>query len=219
MRSLLFNVCYSVLVVGDFQVVCDAIAARVEKSNQVSKVYTAPDTPSALEIIKNNPVDVAFINVSLPHAYGISLIHTLQNKWVSIKIIGIARFKEKETIVALIRSNAQGILLEHNIRQQELDHCLKEVMVGRNYFAEEVEEVHEQLFKKSPKPENSSIIFTNREFEMLQLLYHGQVTKQIAVILNLKETTIEDYRNTMLKKTGTKDTAELVAFAFKSGFL
>lgn len=198
---------------------CDAVAARVEKSNQVSKVYIASDTPSALETIKNNPVDVAFINVSLPHAYGISLIHTLQNKWASIKIIGTASFKEKETIVALIRSNAQGILLEHNIRQQELDHCLKEVMAGKNYFAEEVEEVHEQLFKKSPRPENSSIAFTNREFEMLQLLYHGQVTKQIAAILNLKETTIEDYRNTMMKKTGTKDTAELVAFAFKSGFL
>jgi DNA-binding NarL/FixJ family response regulator len=76
---------------------------------------------------------------------------------------------------------------------------------------------------------NSSIIETNyfypfeedkllssHEKNILNLMADGFSSKQVAGKLKISENTVSNHRQNMLRKTNTKNVAELVAFAIRS---
>jgi len=68
-----------------------------------------------------------------------------------------------------------------------------------------------------PDPEESQI--SKREREVLGWLAEGYSSKQIAGILNISESTITIHRKSMLKKTNTKNIAELISYGIKHGII
>jgi len=51
------------------------------------------------------------------------------------------------------------------------------------------------------------------------LLAQGYSTKQIAAALYIGNSTAENYRNSLLRKTGTRNTIQLLNFAKQAGWL
>lgn len=60
---------------------------------------------------------------------------------------------------------------------------------------------------------------SGREIEILQYISIGNSSKQIADELELSVKTVDNHRQSMLKKTNTKSTAELVNYAIRSGYI
>ena len=58
-----------------------------------------------------------------------------------------------------------------------------------------------------------------RELEVLQYLATGRSSKQIAAELNIAIKTVDNHRQNMLRKTGSKSTGELINFAVKTGYI
>lgn len=59
-------------------------------------------------------------------------------------------------------------------------------------------------------------ILSTREKRILSLMADGLSSKQIAPQLNISENTISNHRQNMLRKTETKNVAELIAFAIRN---
>jgi DNA-binding CsgD family transcriptional regulator len=68
-----------------------------------------------------------------------------------------------------------------------------------------------------PDPDESRL--SRREREILGRLADGLSSKQLAGKLNLSESTIVNHRKNMLKKTNTKNIAELVRYAINKGLI
>lgn len=62
-------------------------------------------------------------------------------------------------------------------------------------------------------------LFSNRELEILNLLWEGKESKQIASELSLSPETVNTHRRNMLAKAQAKNTIELIRFAMKEGIL
>lgn len=60
---------------------------------------------------------------------------------------------------------------------------------------------------------------TRREKEILKLLTKGHGSKQIASILHISTKTVDNHRQNMLHKTGSKSSSELVGMGFKMGIV
>ena len=60
---------------------------------------------------------------------------------------------------------------------------------------------------------------TLREREVLRLLAIGYSSKQISAELSVAANTIDNHRQNMLRKTGSKSTGELVAYGIMAGFV
>jgi DNA-binding CsgD family transcriptional regulator len=56
-------------------------------------------------------------------------------------------------------------------------------------------------------------LFTTRELEILELLGQGKTSKEIALLLNLRVTTIASHRKKICRKLGAHSTAELICYA------
>lgn len=68
-------------------------------------------------------------------------------------------------------------------------------------------------------PGSRSPVISAREMDVLRLLVKGQSSKQIAIELQVSVKTIDNHRQSMLKKTHCKSSGELVAYAIKNGYL
>jgi DNA-binding NarL/FixJ family response regulator len=125
-------------------------------------------------------------------------------------------FDEDDTVIEMLRAGLHGILLKRNTTGPEIEQCLSDVLAGKNYYTPEIKFRLAQNGYDLLKP---GVRFSKRESEILNLICQGQSTKQIAERLQLKDTTVEDYRKEMLKKANAQNTAELVAFALRNGLL
>jgi DNA-binding NarL/FixJ family response regulator len=204
------------LVVDDHAMVCTAIAALIEKSMNSPKVFTAFNAAEALAIIKHHRIEAALIDARMPGISGLALAATILKEHPSTKVIGMTSFDEDDTVIEMLRAGLHGILLKRNTAGPEIEQCLTEVLAGKNYYTPEIKIRLAQNGYDLLKP---GVRFSKRESEILNLICQGQSTKQIAERLQLKDTTVEDYRKEMLKKANAQNTAELVAFALRNGLL
>ncbi|HEX9956464.1 MAG TPA: LuxR C-terminal-related transcriptional regulator, partial [Fibrella sp.] len=65
----------------------------------------------------------------------------------------------------------------------------------------------------------SKILLSDREKEVLKLICEGMSTAEISDKIFLSPRTVEGHRLRILEKTGTKNTAGMVAYAFRNGLV
>ncbi len=58
-----------------------------------------------------------------------------------------------------------------------------------------------------------------REYQVMSLVHDGRSNKDIAQSLGLTIRTIESYRKALMKKTRTRNAAELVSFVYRTGLV
>lgn len=206
-----------VLVVDDHRMVCDALVALVEKTGLCKKSLPAYSGEEALHILKQERIAIALLDIRMPGLSGSALVKIIEQEYPKVKVVGMTSFDDEDTIQEMLQLNLAGILLKRSTTSNEINTCLKMIGDGKSYIADEVKQYVEgkQLYPARAPRTN----FTDREMQVLNLLSEGQSSKLIAEHLNLKASTIEDYRKGMLKKTDTKSTAGLVAFAMRNGLL
>jgi DNA-binding CsgD family transcriptional regulator len=66
---------------------------------------------------------------------------------------------------------------------------------------------------------SSQDLLTNREKEILRHIIEGKLSKEIAEELNITVQTVESHRKNMVRKTGLKNSAELIAVAIRKGWI
>lgn len=206
-----------VLVVDDHRMVCDALVALIEKTGLCRKALPAYSGEEGLSILKQEHIAIALVDIRMPGLSGSELVRIIEEEYPTVKVVGMTSFDDEETIQEMLQLNLAGILLKRSTTNREIITCLKMVSEGKVYLADGVRQFIESKQLNPIRVPRTN--FTQREMEVLSLLSEGQSSKLIAEQLNLKPSTIEDYRKGMLKKTSTKSTAGLVAFALRNGLL
>lgn len=207
---------YRVLVVDDFVSVCDGLAAMIEKSEHVNAVFAAYNAAKALELVKQEKIHAALIDARMPEVSGIELMRILQKEYASIKLIGMTSFDDDDTVVEVLRMGVPGFLLKRSADSNEVHHCFQEVLAGRTYYTPEVQK---RLSNNGFDLLKSPVRFSDSEWKILRLICKGFATKQVADSLKLSANTVEDYRKSLLKKTDSKNTAELVDYTHRNGLV
>ena len=76
----------------------------------------------------------------------------------------------------------------------------------------------EPVYKRIYHPDKETV-FTNRERQVLTLIYKGYSSKQIAEELSVSLHTINNHRKNILDKTGSRNVADLMRYTSENGFL
>jgi DNA-binding NarL/FixJ family response regulator len=89
------------------------------------------------------------------------------------------------------------------------------LIVANHFFQEASKETRLPLAPKRKRPE----ALTNREQEILQLIWSGLKNKEIAQRLKISVKTVEAHRATMMKKVRVSNTAQLLKAAIQGGMI
>ena len=199
------------LVVDDTKLFAESFAHLLTGSVHIQKAWEATSAEQGITIIRKNSIQVAFIDARMPLVDGIQLILRLRKEYPRLLLIGMTGYQEASTLVDLKNAGVHGILLKHLTGIQEINKCMETVLTG-NFYSNSKLNLNSGDFR-------STLNLTPRDFDILRLLCEGLATKEIAAKLGLQQSSIEDHRKRLLHKTGTKNSAELIAYVLRNGLL
>ncbi len=185
------------------------------KLNYVELAGEARNGKEFIESLDSLQPDIVLLDIEMPVLNGIDAAKIAIEKNNKLKIIALTMFGEDDYIQSMLDAGAKGFLMK-NINKETLDKAIQTVFNGGNYYSEELFEFFTRQFTKDKTAEQTSIEFTRREKEILQLLCEGLSNKEIADALFISERTVLGHKTNLLTKTNTKNSLSLMAYAIKN---
>jgi DNA-binding NarL/FixJ family response regulator len=166
----------------------------------------------------NDIPDIVMININSLHIKSKEITIRLQENYPCIKIILVCEeFKDAmETNMHVFMGDAY---LLKSTSKTELATCLQTVVSEDFYYNKDylsfIREVH-ATFQTVVLKEAVSSILSIRELQVIELICQQKTTVEISEDLFLSHRTIEGHRNNLLLKTGARNMAGLVVYAFQN---
>jgi DNA-binding NarL/FixJ family response regulator len=212
-----------VLLAEDHNIVRNGIKMLLGSDKEIHVAGEATNGREALEFISNNEgIDVILADINMPELDGISLIKEAHNLNPNIRVVILSMHDNDKYVSQAFQEGASGYLLK-SVSADEMIFSLKHVKAGGKYLCSELSiKMLEKLSQKSVNSvsENvSNIEFSMREIEVLHLIADGLTNSEMSEKLFLSKRTIEGHRQSLIEKTGSKNTAALIRYAVLNGII
>ena len=132
---------------------------------------------------------------------------------------------EDRMVLHLLEKGVSGYLLK-DADPGEVEKAIRKVMDDGVYLNDFVSRAMLRKMTNTPTTVkqsssfyNSKVLLSEREKEVLKLICEGLSTAEISEKIFLSPRTVEGHRLRILEKTGTKNTAGMVAYAFKNNLV
>lgn len=204
-----------ILIIEDHKVVAEGIATMLSELHFVESMAHVSDGSSGLAFLEENPeTDILLLDINLPDCNGIELCVTIKQKFPKIGIIALSTFNQAGIIRKMLENGADTYLLK-NSSSEDLILALEMVSSGRKFLSGDIKKILAQnslVVSKTP-------VFTKREKEVLLLIAEGLTNQEIANRLFISHLTVISHRKSLLEKTESKNTAQLIKYCFEFGLL
>jgi DNA-binding NarL/FixJ family response regulator len=209
-----------VLVADDQELVRAGIVAMLGTQPDLSVVAEAGDGHAAVEAARAHRPDVVLMDVRMPRLDGIEATRQIcRTAGLTSRIVILTTFDLDEYVYAALRAGASGFLLKDAPREQ-LYHAVRTVAAGDALLAPSVTrrliEQHVRATDRAPDMSRVLNELTAREREVLVLVAAGLSNAEIATRLHLGEATVRTHVGHIFAKTGSRDRAQAIVFAYRS---
>ena len=211
---------FDVLLVDDHKIMRDGIKAILNRSNEFRVVGEAENGPDAVQFVKKFHPQMVLMDIGLPGLNGVETTAEILRHQPDCKIVILSMYDDEHSVVSAVRSGARGFILKR-ASDNDLLEALGMVAGGKAYFSPQVSDRLLSRIQKgdldahqTPKVLES---LSPREVQVLRLVADGKTSKEIAVMLDLREQTVRSYRKTMMKKLGVNNVAGLTQLALSTG--
>lgn len=200
-----------VLLVDDHILVLDGLQARLEMEANIEVIGTASNGLEALEKAQQLQPDLVLMDVSMPILNGLEATKRFRSEQANIKILMLSMHNDKEYILSLIQSGANGYVLK-DVSSEELVQAINMVHQGGTYFSSKASDA---LFGESAKIPLEEETLSPRESAVLVEVASGFSNKEIAVRLSISVRTVETHRQNIKRKLDIHSSAGLVKYAIE----
>ncbi|RBP81107.1 DNA-binding response regulator [Marinomonas rhizomae] len=199
-----------VLLVDDHMLVLDGLQARLELEDNIDIIATASNGLEALEKAHESKPDLILMDVSMPVLNGLEATKRFKAELPSIKILMLSMHHDKEYILSLIQSGANGYILK-DVSSEELVQAINTVYQGGTYFSSGASD---SLFSPTIEPKRYEEL-TKREVAVLKEVAIGLSNKEIAQSLSISVRTVETHRQNLKNKLDIHTSAGLIKYALE----
>ncbi|HKG08700.1 MAG TPA: response regulator transcription factor [Pedobacter sp.] len=213
----------NVLLAEDHNIVRNGIRMLLEADAGINISGEAVNGREVLEIILGgHKVDVVLADINMPELDGISLIRELKIVRPEVKIVILSMHDNEKYVAQAFLEGASGYLLK-NVSADELLFSIKHIHIGGRYLCSELAmTMLNKLLKNghnAQSQERTNIDFSVREIEVLHLIAEGLTNNEMSDKLFISKRTIEGHRQSLIDKTGSRNTAALIRFAVLNGIV
>lgn len=213
----------NVLLADDHNVVRNGFQVMLEIDESIKIVGQAANGHEVLKLVAEGiKADIVLTDINMPQMDGISLIKELKVLSPDTKVVILSMFENDEYINQAFLAGAGAYLIK-TVGCDELIFALKHVNGGGRYLSSEVamgmfDQVlkHEQQLQLATK---NRVELSERELEVLHLMAEGHTNQEMSEKLFLSKRTIEGHRQSLMDKTGSRNTVSLMRFALKHGII
>jgi two-component system invasion response regulator UvrY len=206
-----------VLVVDDHAVVREGlkrVLARMEGSVYIGEAGNAAD---ALKLVRDAKWDCALVDIAMPGKTGLELLRDLLREQPDLPVLILSMYPEEQYAVRTLRAGASGYLTKESAAEQLLV-AINTILRGEKYLSPRMAtQIASAVSGPAGRAPHEDL--SDREFMVLRLISSGATAGEIAKRLSLSVKTVSTYRSRILRKLHLDNTAQLIAYAVKSGLV
>jgi DNA-binding NarL/FixJ family response regulator len=209
-----------VLLVDDHKIMRDGIKAILNRSSEFRVVGEAENGTDAVQFVKKFRPPLVLMDIGLPGLDGVETTAEILRYQPDCKIVILSMYDDENSVVSAVRSGARAFILKR-ASDNDLLEALRMVAAGGMYLSPQVSDrLLSRIQKGDLESRGTPTVLESlspREVQVLRLVAEGKTSKEIAVLLDLREQTVRSYRKTMMKKLGVNNVAGLTQLALSTG--
>ena len=215
-----------VLIADDQRVVRDGLSMLVALIDDVEVIGTADDGAEAVRLAEAHHPDVVLMDLRMPDLDGIAATAQLSEQLPAVRVLVLTTYADEDAIVPALRAGARGYLTK-DASAEQIETAIRAVHMGQTHLDPAVQErLVAAVISRPPTPDSADPGpgarkppdgLTAREAEVLALLASGLSNPEIAQRLYLSHATVKTHINRIFAKTGVRDRAQAVRYAYQHG--
>jgi len=183
-------------------------------------VGEAENGTDAVQFVKKSSPHLVLMDIGLPGLNGVETTAEILRHQPDCKVVILSMYDDENSVVSAVRAGARAFILKR-ASDNDLLEALRMVAAGGMYLSPQVSDrLLTRIQKGDLESRQTSTVLealSPREVQVLRLVAEGKTSKEIAVMLDLREQTVRSYRKTMMKKLGVNNVAGLTQLALSTG--
>jgi DNA-binding NarL/FixJ family response regulator len=211
-----------VLVVDDHALVRRGMGHVIRECFPDAEVLEAGSATDALEKLSTGSIDIALVDVRMPDADGLELLHDVKTRWPELPVIMLTSFDHAHYVRRALAEGAAGYMLK-DATPEDLEQAINVALSGGGNVLSP--KVIQNLFEsiaggaagdRSPSVRTAGSL-TQRETEILALLAEGRSNRDISRALFLSEKTVKAHLAAIFRKLSVTNRTQAAMAAVSMG--
>jgi len=214
-----------VLLADDQALLRATFRLLLDSAPDIEVVGEASTGDEAVEQARSCRADIVLMDIRMPGTDGIEATRriTSDDALAGVKILVLTTFETDELVVSALRAGASGYLGK-GVDPGALLQAVRTVAAGESLLSPAATMALIERFLAQPEPRSGGYLsglseLTAREREITVLVGAGLSNNEIAEQLFISPATAKTHINRAMMKTGARDRAQLVVFAYENGLV
>jgi DNA-binding NarL/FixJ family response regulator len=210
-----------IFIAEDERLYLHAIVRMIEAEEDMTVVGTAENGHDAVERIGTNPPDVVLLDLAMPVMDGLACLQRLRAVLPDLKIVILSSLYDEDRIVQALAYGANGYLIK-DPNPAELIRTIRNVAHGQHILnPDAAAKLSRYLLARRTEPVKRRSLqdvireageFTERECEILELMYERWGNREIAQRLFLSVGTVKNHIMSILGKLGVRNRRDAIRY-------
>jgi DNA-binding NarL/FixJ family response regulator len=212
------------VIADDQRVVRDGLSMLVGLMDGVDLVATASDGKEAIELVARERPDVALMDLRMPEVDGVKATRHIRNANSDTQVLVLTTYADDASLFPALQAGARGYLTK-DATAEEIEQAIRALAAGRTHLDPQIQERLVAAVAEQKPPIAAAGVadtqlpdgLTPREVEVLKLIAAGLSNAEIAATLVVSDATVKTHINHVFAKTGARDRAQAVRYAYQHG--
>lgn len=208
----------NILIVEDHELTRFGLKTTFEDVDFIGTIYEASSAEEAIEIFKNNEIDLVIMDLGLPNMNGIEATQVLHGLNKDAKVIILTSHNDEKEVINSLKAGANAYCSKE-INLQRLVQVVQSVADGAAWFDPSIAHIVLQATAKStidePNTTYKDYDLTAREAQILKLMTEGYSNMEIAQHLVISVNTTKAHVASILQKLEVDDRLQAALKALK----
>lgn len=206
-------------IADDHKLLRQGIISLLREYENLNVIVDVNNGKELMEALKKIKPSVILLDIEMPVMNGKEALEKIIDKYPNVKVIMLSMHFNDSYIIEFIQNGASGFLPK-NCEIDKIVDAIESVHENGYYYDDKVSMAMANMLKKIPKINNESNEsndneFTERELQILNLIYYKKTNLEISKELSLSIRTIEGHRFKISKKTNTNNSEDLISYIIK----
>jgi two-component system, NarL family, nitrate/nitrite response regulator NarL len=203
-----------ILLVDDHGLFRESLSRLLESEPDFRIAGTCATATEALEALRRDPVDIVLLDYDLGNENGLAFLEQAKRVRSRARILMVTAGMTDQGTLRAFEAGSSGIFLKHS-PPGELVQAIHKVMNGELWLDSRAVRSLVGGVRVKSEEQQSADSLTPRERAVLKAVFEGLSNKEIAVRLQISESSVKAALQQLFEKTGVRTRSQLVRIALE----
>lgn len=204
-----------IIIADDHDLIRQGLKSLIAYDEGYQVIAEAVNGEDALSKVNEHKPDILLLDITMPKLTGLDILNEIRHISKDTKVIIVSVHKSEPYIAKALSLGVKGYLIKDKAAEDLLP-ALAKVKRGDIFLSDAISTILADNIAKQVCGKEEKLTLTPREKEILRLVAEGKTAKQISDALFISPRTVENNKNSLLKKFGLHRTVDLVRYAVEN---